>query len=182
MQKKTFRFVNNNDLVPRVPFRGFDYADICQMIHFGANGQPQLQSLEWSNVLARTFQSFKDFFDIAGHVAPDVADHDMSGLRAFGPKSGRESFPPSSSPLRTLGHTFDNKIKMTKSTIFSNTICAVAPWRSQAVTPSRATTRRPTNMTSLKVDTLNLVEEATGTYSTINERDCRFKHEIGESA
>jgi len=79
LQKKTFRFVNNKDLVPRVPFRGFDYADLGQMIHFDTNGQPKLQSIEWSNFLSRTFQSFKDFFEIAGHVAPDVADHNMSG-------------------------------------------------------------------------------------------------------
>lgn len=79
LEKRTFRFVNNKDLVPRVPFRGFDYADLGQMIHFNADGKPQLQSLEWSNFLSRTLQSFADFFDIAGHIAPDVADHSMSG-------------------------------------------------------------------------------------------------------
>lgn len=79
LQKKTFRFVNKKDLVPRVPFRGFDYADLGQMIHFDDDGEPRLQSLEWSNFLSRTFQSFQDFFEIAGHITPDVADHDMSG-------------------------------------------------------------------------------------------------------
>ncbi len=78
LSRKTFRFVNNKDLVPRVPFRGFDYADIGQMIHFDSSGNPQLQSSEWSNFLSRTIDSFEQFFEIAGHVGLDVGDHAMS--------------------------------------------------------------------------------------------------------
>src|ERR1700722_2357946 len=33
---RTFRFVNNKDLVPRVPFQGWDYSDVGEMIHFTA--------------------------------------------------------------------------------------------------------------------------------------------------
>jgi len=77
LSRKTFRFVNNQDLVPRVPFRGWDYADLGQMIHFDSGGKPKLQSSQWSSFLSRTFQSFKEFFDIAGHAQSDVADHDM---------------------------------------------------------------------------------------------------------
>lgn len=43
LSTKTFRFVNNQDLVPRVPFRGFDYADVGQIIHFDSGGNPKLQ-------------------------------------------------------------------------------------------------------------------------------------------
>ncbi len=79
LNRRTFRFVNNQDLVPRVPFRGWDYADVGRMIHFTSNGTPRLESWEWTNFLSRTFDSFKEFFDIAGHAQTDVADHAMSG-------------------------------------------------------------------------------------------------------
>jgi triacylglycerol lipase len=77
LKQRTFRLVNNQDLVPRVPFRGFDYSDLGQMIHFGRDGKPRLQSLEWQNFLSRTLQSFEEFFNIAGHAQTDVGDHSM---------------------------------------------------------------------------------------------------------
>lgn len=83
LNRKTFRFVNNKDLVPRVPFRGFDYADIGQMIHFTAGGAPALESTQWSNFLSRTFQSFDDFFEIAGNIKFDVGDHAMDGYASL---------------------------------------------------------------------------------------------------
>jgi triacylglycerol lipase len=83
LSRKTFRFVNNQDLVPRVPFRGFDYADIGQMIHFDSGGTPQLQSSQWSNFLSRTLQSFDEFFNIAGHAQSDVRDHSMAGYESL---------------------------------------------------------------------------------------------------
>ena len=76
---KTFRFVNKSDLVPRVPFRGFDYADLGRMIHFTSKGTPVLESSEWANLLNRTFQSFTDFFNIVGNLNTDVGDHSMPG-------------------------------------------------------------------------------------------------------
>jgi triacylglycerol lipase len=78
LRDKTFRFVNKEDLVPRVPFRSWDYADIGQMIHFTSNGRPKLQSLEWSNFLSRAFESFKEFFSIATNIGPDVGDHSIT--------------------------------------------------------------------------------------------------------
>jgi triacylglycerol lipase len=79
LSRKTFRFVNKEDLVPRVPFRGWDYADVGQMIHFTSNGTPKLESPEWANFLTRTFQSFLDFFHIATNLRTDVGDHAMGG-------------------------------------------------------------------------------------------------------
>lgn len=81
LSTKTFRFVNNQDLVPRVPFRGFDYADVGQMIHFDNRGTPQLQSSQWSSFLSRSLQSFDEFFNIAGHTQSDVHDHSMDGYQ-----------------------------------------------------------------------------------------------------
>ena len=79
LQRKTFRFINKEDLVPRVPFRGWDYSDLGEMIHFDSTGAPQRQSREWTNFLARTFEGFQDFFSIATHFNPDVGDHSRTG-------------------------------------------------------------------------------------------------------
>ena len=76
LSRKTFRFVNNQDLVPRVPFRGWDYADLGQMIHFDKTGVPKLESPQWRSFLARSIESFKDLFQITTHFGVDVGDHD----------------------------------------------------------------------------------------------------------
>jgi triacylglycerol lipase len=83
LRLNTFRFVNKQDLVPRVPFRGWDYSDVGRMIHFDNNGTPQLQSPEWSSFLSRTIESFQDFFSIAANVRTDVGDHSMAGYTAL---------------------------------------------------------------------------------------------------
>jgi triacylglycerol lipase len=75
LKSRTFRFVNKEDLVPRVPFRSWDYADVGQMIH---NDRPKLQSLEWTNFLSRAFESFTEFLEIGGNIQTDVGDHDIS--------------------------------------------------------------------------------------------------------
>jgi triacylglycerol lipase len=75
---KTFRLVNNKDLVPRVPFRGWDYSDVGEMIHFTRSGDPELQSQEWRDFLARTLESFQEAFDIFAHFDTVVGDHSMS--------------------------------------------------------------------------------------------------------
>jgi triacylglycerol lipase len=79
LQARTFRFVNKKDLVPRVPFRGWDYADVGSMIHFDSKGTPRRESAEWNNFLSRSLQSFTDFFDIVRRFRTGVDDHDMSG-------------------------------------------------------------------------------------------------------
>jgi len=76
LRSSTFRFVNKEDLVPRVPFRGWDYADVGNMIHFDSTGTPVLESHQWRNFLSRSIESFKDFFNISTHFGADVGDHD----------------------------------------------------------------------------------------------------------
>jgi triacylglycerol lipase len=76
---KTFRFVNNQDLVPRVPFRGWDYADVGQMIHFDKDGTPQLESAQWASFLSRTINSFQELFSVTTNFNYDVGDHSMAG-------------------------------------------------------------------------------------------------------
>jgi len=78
---RTFRMVNNKDLVPRVPFRGWDYSDVGEMIHFIDSGAPELQSEQWRNFLARTFESFEETVEIFAHFNMDVGDHAISNYR-----------------------------------------------------------------------------------------------------
>jgi triacylglycerol lipase len=78
---KLVRFVNKQDLVPRVPFRGWDYSDEGTMIHFDSSGNPSIQAAEWQNFLARTLQSFGDFIEIMSHVSVDAGDHSMAGYQ-----------------------------------------------------------------------------------------------------
>jgi hypothetical protein len=70
LHERTFRFVNKKDLVPRVPFRGWDYADIGRMIHFDSNNEPQLQSAEWNNFLSRNPAILLRFFRHHHRSAP----------------------------------------------------------------------------------------------------------------
>jgi triacylglycerol lipase len=78
---KTFRMVNNIDLVPRVLLRGWDYSDVGEMIHFTRSGDPELQSLQWRDFLARTLESFEEVFEILGNINMDIGDHSMSKYR-----------------------------------------------------------------------------------------------------
>jgi len=80
--EKLVRFVNKQDLVPRVPFRNWDYSDEGTMIHFDSAGTPSIESLEWRSFLSRTLQSLGDFLEIISHVRIDVGDHSMTGYRA----------------------------------------------------------------------------------------------------
>jgi hypothetical protein len=80
---KLVRFVNKKDLVPRVPFRNWDYSDEGTMIHFDSAGTPSVQSVEWQSFLTRTLQSLGDFFEIASHLRVDAGDHSMTGYRGL---------------------------------------------------------------------------------------------------
>jgi triacylglycerol lipase len=78
---KLVRFVNQQDLVPRVPFRNWDYSDEGTMVHFDSCGNPSVQSTEWETFLSRTLESFGDFFEIMSHVRVDIGDHSMATYR-----------------------------------------------------------------------------------------------------
>jgi Lipase (class 3) len=79
--RKLVRFVNKQDLVPRVPFRNWDYSDEGTMIHFDSSRNPSIESPEWQNFLARTLQSFGDFAEIMSSLSVDIGDHSMTGYR-----------------------------------------------------------------------------------------------------
>jgi hypothetical protein len=78
---KLVRFVNKEDVVPRVPLRGFDYSDEGIMIHFDSSGTPQIQSAEWQSFLARAFQSLEDVVEMVKDLRVDVGDHSVTGYR-----------------------------------------------------------------------------------------------------
>jgi hypothetical protein len=48
------------------------------MIHFTRSGDPQIQSLEWRDFLARTLESFEEAFEILGNINMDIGDHSMT--------------------------------------------------------------------------------------------------------
>ena len=83
LANRLVRFVNKQDLVPRVPLRGWDYADEGLMIHFDSQGVPAVESMEWRGFLARTLQSLGDFWSIVSHIGVDVGDHSMAGYLAL---------------------------------------------------------------------------------------------------
>lgn len=78
---RLIRFVNKEDVVPRVPLRGFDYGDEGMMIHFDSSGTAKVQSPEWGSFLARAFQSLADVVSMTDHLKVDVGDHSVTGYR-----------------------------------------------------------------------------------------------------
>lgn len=80
---KLVRFVNQLDLVPRIPFTGWDFGDSPLMIHFDSAGKPVVESDEWKSFIARQFASTLAFLEIITHIGVDVGFHSMSGYRAL---------------------------------------------------------------------------------------------------
>jgi len=91
--RKLVRFVNQQDLVPRVPFRGWDYSDEGTMIHFDSSGNPSIQATEWQNFLARSLQSFDDFVGIMSNIRTDVGDHSITSYRQLVEKNQQALIP-----------------------------------------------------------------------------------------
>lgn len=85
---KLVRFVNKEDVVPRIPFRIFDYSDDGTMIHFDSSGKPLLENPKWENFKARALQSFEDFIEMTRDLRVDVGDHSMTGYREVVEQNG----------------------------------------------------------------------------------------------
>jgi triacylglycerol lipase len=81
--EKLVRFVNKEDVVPRVPFTNWDYSDEGTMIHFDSTGTPSIEAVEWQNFLTRTIQSLGNFLQIVSNLKVDVGDHSMAGYQAL---------------------------------------------------------------------------------------------------
>ncbi len=60
---KTFRFVNNNDVVTRTPFRSMGYSHVGQFIYFDEYGQVRSDIGWWQKLLDRVTGRFHDLFE-----------------------------------------------------------------------------------------------------------------------
>ena len=80
--KKLVRFVNKEDVVPRVPLSALvEYGDTGSMIHFDSAGTPLRQSPEWQSFSGRALQDLKDLAEMLGNLKVDVGEHSMTGYR-----------------------------------------------------------------------------------------------------
>jgi hypothetical protein len=75
---KLVRFVNKKDIVPRVPFRTWNYSDQGKMIHFDATGTPSIEAVEWQDYLGRAFQCVADVSEFLFHAQTDVGNHSIN--------------------------------------------------------------------------------------------------------
>lgn len=78
---KLVRFVNNKDLVPRVPLTGSDYCDHGMMIHFNASGHAEVEGAEWKSFVGRIVQSAEEVIEMMANLGFDVGDHSMAQYR-----------------------------------------------------------------------------------------------------
>lgn len=75
-KSRAFRFVNNNDIVTRVPPRSTGYSHIGRFLYFDVNGNLQDDISWWNRFLDRVKGLEADF----GKKGPDnVKDHGMDG-------------------------------------------------------------------------------------------------------
>ncbi len=72
-----YRFVNDRDIVPRVPPRSFDYTHAGRLIHFDSDGAPDADSQEHRSLLARAFGSIGSVLEDLAHSKELVGDHSM---------------------------------------------------------------------------------------------------------
>ena len=72
------RFVNDRDLVPRVPPRAFDYTHAGRLIHFDSNGEPDADSQEQRSFLARAFGTISAVLSDFTKSPELIGDHDMT--------------------------------------------------------------------------------------------------------
>lgn len=72
---RIFRFVNNNDIVTRVPPREFDYSHVGKLLYFSSGGKTLETDPHW---WYRFLDSVKGSFEDIGYMGPDnIKDHSM---------------------------------------------------------------------------------------------------------
>lgn len=77
--QQTFRYVNNNDIVPRVPFRSMKYSHVGMYRYFDADGDQKDNLSWWEKLLDRVEGRFEDLL----HPGTDgINDHSMSNYLA----------------------------------------------------------------------------------------------------
>lgn len=85
LKKRTFRFVNNNDVVTRVPPQIFGYSHVGKLKYFDSDGKMHNDgSLSWwAKFWDRLEGRYDDLFDLT----PDgVGDHSMDGYQELSEK------------------------------------------------------------------------------------------------
>ena len=71
---QTYRYVNNNDVVPRVPFRSMKYSHVGTFHYFDADGEQKDYLSWWEKLLDRVEGRFEDIL----RPGPDgIHDHSM---------------------------------------------------------------------------------------------------------
>lgn len=73
-----YRFVNDRDIVPRVPPRSFDYTHTGRFIHFDSIGRPTVDSQEQRNFLARAFNTIDDALGDFLRSPDLIGDHNLT--------------------------------------------------------------------------------------------------------
>lgn len=73
-----YRFVNDRDVVPRVPPRAFDYTHAGRLIHFDSDGRPDADSQEHRSWLARAFGNIETVLGDLIHSPELIGDHDLA--------------------------------------------------------------------------------------------------------
>lgn len=61
--QNAYRFVNNNDIVTRTPFRSMGYSHIGELIYFDEHGNPRPDIGWWEKLLDRISGRFHDLFE-----------------------------------------------------------------------------------------------------------------------
>ncbi len=71
---KTFRFVNNNDIVARTPFRSMGYSHVGQFKYFDENGRLRDDMNWWEKLLDRVHGRIDDLFELG---TDGIKDHSI---------------------------------------------------------------------------------------------------------
>ncbi len=80
---RTFRFVNNNDIVTRTPFRSMGYAHIGKCMYFDEHGQFRTDLHWWEKLLDRINGRIHDLFE---RGTDGIKDH---GVAQYVDRTGR---------------------------------------------------------------------------------------------